>query len=280
MKTIIIAAMSAILGTATVQAQLLTPTQMKERAVAVLKSLETGDARTWEQFVSAEKYVQHNLAFPDGRAVVLEALPELKKAGTKVDARRVLVDGNHVVLHSEYHLFGGEKIGFDVFRFEDGKIVEHWDNLQAKPAVMNPSGRSMTDGPTEIKDREKTAANKALVQNFITDILVSGRMEKLAGYFDGDNYAQHNPEIGDGLSGLGKALETLAKQGIAMKYEKTHLLIGEGNFVFAASEGTFGGKPTAFFDLWRVENGKIAEHWDVMDAIPPRSEWKNGNGKF
>jgi len=278
MKTIIIAAMSVILATAAVEAQ--SPSQKKEQAAAVLKSLETGDAKAWEQNVSAEKYLQHNLAFPNGREVVMGALPKLKEASTKVNTRRVLVDGDHVVLHSEYNLFGGEKIGFDVFRFENGKIVEHWDNLQPKPEATNPSGRTMTDGPTEIQDRDKTAANKALVQSFINDILVAGKMEKLAGYFDGDKYAQHNPQIGDGVSGLGKALEALSKQGITMKYEKTHLLIGEGNFVFAASEGTFGGKPTAFFDLWRVENGKIAEHWDVMDTIPPRTEWKNSNGKF
>jgi hypothetical protein len=44
--------------------------------------------------------------------------------------------------------------------------------------------------------------------------------------------------------------------------------VAEGNFVLAASEGTFGGKPTAFFDLFRVDNGKVAEHWDVMADIP------------
>ena len=278
MKTIIITSISALLATAALHAQ--TPAQLKEGAAAVLKSLETGDAKAWEQNVSAEKYIQHNLAFPSGRETVMGALPQLKEGGTKVNTRRVLVDGNHVVLHTEYHLFGGEMIGFDVFRFENGKIVEHWDNLQPKPAAANPSGHSMTDGPTEIQDRDKTAANKTLVQNFINDILVAGKMEKLAGYFDGDKYVQHNPQIGDKVSGLGQALEALAKQGITMKYEKTHLLVAEGNFVFAASEGTFGGKPTAFFDLWRVENGKIAEHWDVMDTIPAKSEWKNQNGKF
>lgn len=59
--------------------------------------------------------------------------------------------GDYVALHSEYNLFGN-KIGFDIFRFENGKIVEHWDNLQAK-ADKNPSGRTMIDGPTEIRDR-------------------------------------------------------------------------------------------------------------------------------
>jgi len=50
------------------------------------------------------------------------------------------------------------------------------------------------------------------------------------------------------------------KQGITMKYDQTHLVVGEGHPVLAVSEGTFGGKLTCFYDLWRIENGKIAEH--------------------
>ncbi|RYF61271.1 MAG: hypothetical protein EOO27_02650 [Comamonadaceae bacterium] len=56
--------------------------------------------------------------------------------------------------------------------------------------------------------------------------------------------------------------------------------LGEGNFVLLASEGEFNGAPTAFYDLFRIENGKVAEHWDVVDAIPARDEWQNDNGKF
>ena len=54
----------------------------------------------------------------------------------------------------------------------------------------------------------------------------------------------------------------------------------QGNFVLAVSEGTFGGAPTAYYDLWRVENGKISEHWDVMETIAEKSTWQNRNGKF
>src|ERR1700737_4102031 len=54
--------------------------------------------------------------------------------------------------------------------------------------------------------------------------------------------------------------------------------VAEGNFVFAASGGTFGGKPTAFFDLFRVDNGKVAEQCDVMADIP--AKMAHGNGKF
>ena len=38
--------------------------------------------------------------------------------------------------------------------------------------------------------------------------------------------------------------------------------------------------PPLTYDLWRVENGKIAEHWDVMETIADQSTWQNQNGKF
>jgi predicted SnoaL-like aldol condensation-catalyzing enzyme len=72
----------------------------------------------------------------------------------------------------------------------------------------------------------------------------------------------------------------MAKQGITIKYDRIHHVLGEGNFVLAISEGSFAGNPTSFYDLFRVEDGRIAEHWDTIEAIPPRSEWKNANGKF
>ena len=72
----------------------------------------------------------------------------------------------------------------------------------------------------------------------------------------------------------------MAKHGVTMKYDKVHRVLGEGNFVLTTSEGSFGGKPTAFYDLFRVEQGKIVEHWDTIETIPARAEWKNPNGKF
>jgi predicted SnoaL-like aldol condensation-catalyzing enzyme len=36
----------------------------------------------------------------------------------------------------------------------------------------------------------------------------------------------------------------------------------------------------SYYDLYRIQNGKIAEHWDTLETIPPRGEWKNSNGKF
>jgi len=250
----------------------------KQKVTDLLKAIETGASEP-VGYINANKYTQHNLAVADGLAgfgAVLQALPP---KSAKVNTVRVFQDGDFVFSHTDYNFFG-PKIGFDIFRFEDGKIVEHWDNLQETPAQPNPSGHTMIDGATTVKDLDKTEANKTLVKNFVEDILVNGKMDKLAGYYDGDNYIQHNPLIPDKLSGLGATLGELAKQGIFLKYDKIHKVLGEGNFVLVVSEGHFGKAYDAFYDLFRVENGKIAEHWDVIEAIPAKENWKNNNGKF
>lgn len=253
-------------------------TMQKQQVTALLKAIETGDAAP-VAVINPNKYIQHNLGAADGLSGFGALLQQLPKGSARVNTARVFQDGEYVFAHTDYDFFG-PKIGFDIFRFENGQIVEHWDNLQETPKQPNPSGHTMIDGPTDSADLEKTGINKNLVQSFVENILVNGRLGDLAAYFDGNNYIQHNPQIADQLSGLGAALDAMAKAGVRMKYDRVHKVLGEGNFVLVVSEGTFAGKHTSFYDLFRVENGKIAEHWDTIETIPSRAEWKNGNGKF
>lgn len=249
----------------------------KDKVVALLTSIETGD-QTPVSYINPSNYVQHNLSVADGLEGFGAVLQNALEEGFKTNVVRAYQDGDYVFSHTVYDFFG-PKIGFDIFKFEDGKIVEHWDNLiEIMPA--NPSGNTQTDGPTTATDLDKTEANKALVSDFVSTILMKGEMDKVGNFFEGDNYIQHNPAIADGLSGLGMALEAMAKQGISMVYSNTHIVLGEGNFVLAISEGTFAGEATSFYDLFRVADGKIVEHWDVMEAIIPEKDWKNTNGKF
>ncbi|AUC76527.1 nuclear transport factor 2 family protein [Olleya sp. Bg11-27] len=249
----------------------------KDKTVAVLKSIETGDTVA-VSYINPGNYKQHNLVVADGLAGFGALLSHAPKGGFKVNTVRAFQDGAYGFAQTEYDFFG-PKIGFDVFRFENGQVVEHWDNLIEK-AALNPSGHSQTDGAMLVTDLNKTEANKIVVSNFLNDILVNGKMDKIANYFDGDHYIQHNPNIGDGLSGLGQALEAMAKQGITMEFTKVHKVLGQGNFVLAISEGKFAGQPTSYYDLFRVENNKIAEHWDIMETIAPEADRKNTNGKF
>ncbi len=86
--------------------------------------------------------------------------------------------------------------------------------------------------------------------------------------------------IPDQVSGLKAAIGEFAKQGLFLKIDKIHRVLGEGNFVLVVSEGNLGKDHDAFYDLFRVENSKIAEHWDVIEPIPAKENWKNNNGKF
>ena len=252
---------------------------MKELVLAALTAMfGSYDAEATNKLL-AENYVQHNPEVPTGRAALVSLLPELKKSKISVTPVRLIAEGDIVVAHNRYdnaQAFGGEvMVAFDVFRIKDGMLVEHWDNLTAL-TPPNPSGRSQLDGPVEIVDLEKTTANKGLVTDFVKTILVGGNMDQLPSFFDGDMYIQHNSQIADGLSGLGAALAAMAKDGITMKYDKLHMVVAEGNFVFTMSEGRLGDEPTAFFDLFRVADGKIAEHWDVVSGIPTKMAHQNG----
>lgn len=248
------------------------------KAIAVLESFESGNPEAITAYVNPDKYIQHNESLQNGRDAMLASLNHIKEIGTKVSVKRALVDGSYVALHSQYDFFG-PKIIFDIFRFENGQIVEHWDNLQ-EMVEKTPSNHTMIDGPTTINDIEKTDENKAFVKSFVENILMGKNLDLFSSYFDGDKYIQHSPHIPDGLSGLHAATKALEEKGVTFEYTQIHQIIGEGDFVLSMSEGLFNDQPTAFYDLFRVENGKIVEHWDVVESMMPKEKQKNANGKF
>ncbi|MGN0581426.1 MAG: nuclear transport factor 2 family protein [Oscillospiraceae bacterium] len=253
-----------------------------QKALELINTFSTGDTEKAASLL-AKDYIQHNLAYGTGRDAFVGSVAYLASAPVKttVNNIRAFEDGDKVFLQTVYNFAGaGEQVAFDIFRFdEEGKIAEHWDNL-ATVAEPNPSGRTQIDGAKEIKDLDKTEVNREVVKSFLYDVMQGNNSAKTPDYFDDDNYIQHNTGIADGLSGLGTALATLADQGVQMIYTTVHQVLAQGNFVLAVSEGTFGGAPTAYYDLWRVEKGKIAEHWDVMETIADKSTWQNQNGKF
>lgn len=89
----------------------------------------------FEEFV-AENYIQHNPGLSDGREAAIVALtPLFSRTDMQFNIKRILVDGDHAAIH--LHAISPERprgtAVVDVFRLERGKIVEHWDVLQAVP---------------------------------------------------------------------------------------------------------------------------------------------------
>ena len=228
--------------------------------------------------VNEEKYIQHNPQTQEGSEGLAALFKRLSKTNPRVNIVRAFADGDYVFAHTEYD-FATRRIGFEVFRFEGDHAVEHWDNIQPRRGP-NASGHSMVDGPAEATDLDLTEVNRDFARLFIEDVLINRRLEKLAHYVEHEGFIQHNSEMADGLPPLRAALEAKSESDFAVQYDRTHRVLAEGNFVLAVSEGTREGAHTSFYDLFRIANGKIVEHWDTVEAIPPRSDWKNDNGKF
>lgn len=250
----------------------------KEKTTALQNSLEHGTTLELN-LLHPTRYKQHNLNLGDGIAAIAAIHDLLPRDEVYTNVVRAFEDGDYSFVHVDYHLFG-PTVAFDIHRYEDGIAVEHWDNLQDTPLVRNKSGRTMTDGKTQAKDHDKTQVNKALVERFTQEILVKQEVGAIAAYFAGDHLMQHNPHMGDGVAEFLAVRQAWEQQGTPARYDQVHKVLGEGNFVLVLSEGSFQGRHTAFFDLYRVENDRIAEHWDVLETIPAEADQKNGNGKF
>jgi len=230
----------------------------------------------------AEPFKQHDPNLADGLAGMKSFAAEIAdSSAADITIYRTLVDGDFVLLHSRYQgvrRYGGPAIAFDLFRFKDGKIVEHWGG-QASEKPPNASGRTEVDGPTEVLDREKTEANRTLVRTYRETVMVAMRADRIGEFIEDANYRNHASEIGDGIARLRDRIASVAKEG-GQLYLTPRRYVAEGNFVLVLSEGDLPSGPTALYDLFRVENGKMVEHWDVLTPIPPRDQWRNSNGPF
>jgi predicted SnoaL-like aldol condensation-catalyzing enzyme len=230
----------------------------------------------------AESFIQHDPNLADGLAGMKSFASEVASSpAADITIYRTLVDGDFALLHSRYQGIGrysGPQIAFDLFRFKDDKIVEHWGG-QEPEAPPNLSGRTQVDGPTEILDREKTEANRRLVRTYRETVMVELRFDRIEEFIEDAHYAQHAHQIGDGIARLRDRIASVAKEG-GQLYLTPRRFVAEGNFVLVLSEGDLPTGHTALYDLFRVQNGKIVEHWDVLTPIPPQDQRKNSNDPF
>jgi len=250
----------------------------KEQICSLLKSIETGDPASIS-IVNEEKYIQHNPQTHEGGEGLAELFKRLSKTSPRVNIVRVFEDNDFVFAHTEYD-FSARNIGFEIFRFEDGQAIEHWDNIQKRQGP-NISGHTMVDGETEVTDHEMTESNRKMIRSFVEDVLINGCIEKLGDHINPGQYIEHSPHFGNDLGELSVALSKSNVDGSnSIRYEKSHRLLAEGNFVLSVCEGRANQVTSSFFDLYRLKDGRIIEHWDTTEAIPSRDKWKNNNGKF
>ena len=149
----------------------------------------------------------------------------------------------------------------------------------APRVVMAEETRPMTATPPQVaadhaallaSPDPRLAANKRLVYDMYRIVLQAGLADR-AGEFISDDYIQHNPNAGQGLAGVQDYIrKTRPERPIADKLELPLIqLIAEGDYVmtsFVRPEKDAQGETyySTWFDLYRIADGKIAEHWDPM----------------
>ena len=118
--------------------------------------------------------------------------------------------------------------------------------------------------------------NKELVLTAITDVFIKRDISAFDKYFD-SNYVQHNPQLPNGLDFLRQFIPSLAAD---FSYEPG-IITGNGDIVMVHGRyENWQGKTMIAVDIFKVKNGRLIEHWDVMqeEIIPENSV--NGNAMF
>jgi predicted SnoaL-like aldol condensation-catalyzing enzyme/truncated hemoglobin YjbI len=247
----------------------------KEKALAINKAVQGGDTESAAALVT-ENYIQHTPNVPDGKTglrILVTKIRNKEIPAPKITNVRVFEDGEFVILHHDVN-WPNRKAMFEIYRFENGLAAEHWSGIADHPETT-VNGHSMVDGPTEVTDKSLTQMNKDFATSFMQTVLINGQFDKLSEFYHHD-IIQHNPFINNTVPGLLRGMEELQKKGISIQVKKIFKVLGEGNFALVCSEGNFGGKHTAFFDLFRMEKGIIVEHWDVLQEIPEKMAHENG----
>ncbi|NGO08050.1 SnoaL-like domain-containing protein [Streptomyces sp. HC44] len=260
-------------------------TVKKQIAQSLTTVFDGGDTTVIDRHVRPD-YIQHNPLAPDGP----EALKAFGAAwrqqypDTAYDTKRVLSEGDLVLLHSNVVPAPGTHgmAVFDIFRFQDGKIAEHWDILQEVPAttangndMFSTLSRPQTEAPEQ---RWFTAYNKKLVTAFVDQLLVRKDLSAIDTYV-APEYRQHNPNIPDGVAGVKAGLGAYIEQFPQLSVEPKRI-IAEGDLVAVHSHyvDAPGERGRAVLDLFRVRDGKIVEHWDAVQDVPETSA--NDNTMF
>ena len=248
---------------------------------AMIAIFDKKDPSAIDRFFAAP-FIQHDPNVADGLAGLKQYAEEIADSpAPRIKIHRTLVDGDFVLLHSSYEGLKGQAtslVAFDLFRLKDGKIVEHWGGQEAQ-APPNSSGHTQVDGPTSVTDRDKTEQNRELVRAFKETVTVQLKFDQIGRFIEDGNYTQHASKVGDGVGRMKSRVADVAKPS-RVPVLNPRRYVADGNFVLALVDANAEGGPTANYDLFRVDNGKIVEHWDVLSPIPPREQWKNSNGPY
>jgi predicted SnoaL-like aldol condensation-catalyzing enzyme len=249
----------------------------------------------------AEDYIQHNPNVPTGRAAFIAFFsrrPPVNPIPEKLDPPAPVAGakGDFIWLimeHQDKDPRDPSKTyyynSFDVYRLnssgkEKGKIQEHWDTGQKTPLIPAPAGPYMKVNGNTGKLSATEKKNIAIATEELKDMLQYGHLE-LADKSMDVNYIQHNPNVPQGREGFKQFMSRVpgrTPEAIKPEWKAAPVLtLANGPYVLMmwdrrAKDPADQSKEYTWnhFDVVRIENGIVKEHWDEARIAPPSPQAK------
>ena len=248
-----------------------------------LEGIRDGNVREAVEAYTGDRYTQHSTGVRDGVEGFVEFFEPFVARNPKrdIDLVRGFVDGRFVFIHADQSLNDGEAkwVTTDLFETDgNGRIVEHWDVIHERGGT-NPSGHNQVDGATEVTDLHLTEANKQVVYRLLTEAFIAEPTAPMSDFISSETYINHNPDAPDGLDALMEMDRGARERGETLYYPEVKRIIGMGNFVVSFAHQIWNSIDYAAFDIFRLENGLVVEHWDNVETLPDPADLAN-SGKF
>jgi len=230
-------------------------------------------------------YIQHNPTVPNGPDGLRQLVIKLHSLfpHSKSTVVRAVAEGDLVFVESHVVSVPGTKgnANFDVYRVENGHLVEHWDVLQTEPS-STVSGNDMLSGLSspscDAAPPAVTTVDKGVVLDYLTELTQDHDLSAIDQYIAPSLY-QHDPTLADGSAVVKKAYASLFARypdyGVQIAQ-----VVAEGDLVavHAHVRNAPSDRGQAVVYLFRVEHGQIVEQWDSVQDVPATSA--NDNTMF
>ncbi len=187
-----------------------------------------------------------------------------------IEYARFIKEGDNAIMHYR----AGDEVVMSIYK--DYKLT---NTIRTNWKGINPfNARTQINGESQIKDLDKTAKNKEHVVSFIKNIAFAGastKLDEMDKYISSETYFQHNFDngIGDGLEDLKFSVKEMTTRGSDLKYDELDIAIAQGNLVFTRCIQHWNNPQTnevedwEYYDIFRVEDGLIVEHWDIIGRM-------------
>jgi len=260
--------------------------------------LNAGHLEMADTFV-AEDYRQYSPFQKSGRQAMKDTFAVIPRrdeipATMRPEPVTILAEDNLVVFVAVENLPEPDGSGtyttthFNMFAVEDGKLAAHWHPDQTAPCPELPTAEN--GGPQRVigvagvaqyamldAATPELAANKRLVYDMWRQLIDAGR-EETADLYLAEDYIQHNPNAATGREGAKAYFATREDQPIDVALaNELVVMLAEGDLVVQVLKTEMphphraGDTYTStWFDMFRIEDGRIAEHWDA--AMKPGTD--------